>query len=108
MSWRSIFIIIFFNVPHPSSLVLSLCFCLGLSAVPNVSHVLCTMNQELKHMLKVIRTGKGTIKLKSSDKSAEEKAIRAADRAKAAKATAKTDTQKVRQRLACVVHGTYV
>ena len=61
-------------------------------------------------MLKTIKSGKGSVKLKSSDKTAEEKAKRAEEKAKKAKANAKTDEEKVRQNTAipeCLVSAKY-
>lgn len=49
-------------------------------------------------MLALVKKGKGSkIVLKSSDKSAEEGASRALEKAKQAKANAKTDAEKVRE-----------
>lgn len=46
-------------------------------------------------MLKSIKSGKGTVRLKPNDKTAEERATRAAEKAKKAKANAKTNEEKV-------------
>lgn len=46
-------------------------------------------------MLKTVKSGKGSVRLKSSDKSVEEKANKAIEKAKAAKAKAVTDEEKV-------------
>ncbi len=46
-------------------------------------------------MLKIVKSGKGGVRLKPNDKSAEEGAKRAEDKAKKAKANAKTDEEKV-------------
>ncbi|CAN0323358.1 unnamed protein product, partial [Hapterophycus canaliculatus] len=46
-------------------------------------------------MLKIVKSGKGSVRLKSSDKSVEEKATKAIEKAKAAKAKAVTDEEKV-------------
>lgn len=48
-------------------------------------------------MLKTIKTGKGSVKLKSNDKSAEERSTKAIEKAKKAKANAETDEDKARQ-----------
>ena len=53
-------------------------------------------SQELKVMLKTVKTGKGKVRLKSNDKSAEDGAQRALEKAKKAKANAETDAEKVR------------
>eukprot|EP00903_Cladosiphon_okamuranus_P018162 g16712.t1 len=50
---------------------------------------------ELKQMLKIVKTGKGSVTLQSRDKTAEEKAKRAEEKAKKAKANARTDDEKV-------------
>ncbi|CAM9151439.1 unnamed protein product [Pylaiella littoralis] len=50
---------------------------------------------ELKQMLRTIKSGKGSVRLKPSDKSVEEGAVRAVEKAKQAKANAKTDAEKV-------------
>lgn len=47
-------------------------------------------------MLRTIKSGKGSVRLKPSDKSVEEGAVRAVEKAKQAKANAKTDAEKVR------------
>lgn len=47
-------------------------------------------------MQKAIKNGK-SVKLKSSDKTAEERSTRAIEKAKKAKANAKTDEEKVRR-----------
>lgn len=46
-------------------------------------------------MLKLVRSGNGQVRLKPNDKSAEEGAKRAQEKAKKAKANARTDEEKV-------------
>lgn len=46
-------------------------------------------------MLKSVKSGKGSVRLKSSDKSVEEGANRAVEKAKEAKAKAESDAEKV-------------
>ncbi|CAN0211366.1 unnamed protein product [Ectocarpus sp. 4 AP-2014] len=51
--------------------------------------------QELEQMLRTIKSGKGSVLLKSNDKSQDEGAMRALEKAKKVKANAKTDAEKV-------------
>lgn len=46
-------------------------------------------------MLKIVKSGKGSVRLQSKDKTADERAKRAEDKAKKAKANARTDEEKV-------------
>ncbi|CBJ32924.1 conserved unknown protein [Ectocarpus siliculosus] len=57
--------------------------------------MLTKQKQELKQMLRTIKSGKGSVPLKSNDKSQEESAVRALEKAKKAKANAKTNAEKV-------------
>ncbi|CAM9286516.1 unnamed protein product, partial [Sphacelaria rigidula] len=59
--------------------------------------LLTKQRQELKKMLNLVRKGEHKrVPLKSSDKTAEDKLMKATEKAKAAKAAAKTDEEKVR------------
>ncbi|CAB1104174.1 unnamed protein product [Ectocarpus sp. CCAP 1310/34] len=57
--------------------------------------MLTKQKQELKQMLRTIKSGKGSVPLRSNDKSQEESAARALEKAEKAKANAKTDEEKV-------------
>ncbi|CAM9511012.1 unnamed protein product, partial [Ectocarpus fasciculatus] len=67
----------------------------GLEKLHDKLEMLNKQKQELKQMLRTIKSGKGSVPLKSNDKSQEEGVARAVEKAKKAKANAKTDEEKV-------------
>eukprot|EP00752_Nemacystus_decipiens_P006145 g5543.t1 len=67
----------------------------GLSKQTDRLSMLEAQKKELMKMLRIIKSGKGSVKLKPNDKTSEEDVKEAEQKAKKAKANAKTDREKV-------------